>query len=478
MANFKVGQFTSTITGADATVTLGFQAKIFIAWTAMSPAYDTYYVETEIGYGYGYAPNPVPVVFAAFQTRWNDFWNAPNANGELGNGNIIFLGGSANYSSIVRQSITINSVTATEVVLRMQQNFNSELMKYDYVAIGGSDVEVGFGNGTTPTSTGIQAIAHGLASTPSCAFLHFGHTDDNTNGYAHSFGFTDGTNQAVTSLYQYGNGLGIGGATSFNPSVSKSYQKTTKCLIAQKAVDGSIIVEAGISSIDGTNINLNFTTAYTSGLEFKWLAIAGVTAFVGAFNQRTTTGTTTVNTNGVNPHVVIGQSWGIASSGSVQTEIQFSHFVTDGDAANQFCRWNANKSGVTHVSNMRYLRRHDQNGCLFKADLDATTSATLEAQGTLEFDPLNEVDEFVNDWTTVNAVASEWVFLALGTLVPGGELEMTMSGGLEFNSSALIDTRTGLLKIVPGKRSDTYNDLDTAIPNPFAETSLDPTEDM
>jgi hypothetical protein len=476
--NIEVGSFTSTITSSTNTINID-DVKILIIWTALCPDYNTTYVEVEFGSGWGNAPSPVPEVFAAFQTRWNDFWNAPNANSVLGNGNMIFMGGSANYSSIVRQSLNISSVTATTVVLTMNQNFNSELMKYDYLAIGGSDVSVSFGNGTSPIVVSSQNIAHGLGVTPACVILEWGETDDNTNGYGHSWGFSDGTNQGHSAVYQYGNGLGIGGATSFNPSVSKSLQRTDSAISVFKAVDGTVIARAGVDSLDSTNIVLDWTTVYGSGRPFKWLVIAGVTARVGSFNQRTSNGTTTVPTEGVIPLALIAQSWGLVTSTSIQNSIRFSHAVTEGDAV-QTNRWNGTDAGGSSYASSRFLRRHLNASALYTANPATVDTVAATAIGTIEFDGLT--DEFDAVWTTTDATAREWLFLAIGSeSVPPTTIEMTMDGGIAFGDEEERNVFSGLYQLTLDEVHDTLVDGSALIPRiivPIFKLALLPDEDM
>jgi hypothetical protein len=438
MADFKVGTFNSPSGAGSVTLTLGFEMKVLMLWTSLNTAYDSASEQIHFPYGFGNAVNPA-ARRGVFHSRFDGLFFKNAAKSTLGNTTIIFAGDGANFSSLIVQQASITAISATEVTLTWTDS--NAIYKYDYLAIGGAGVSCAIGSTTTRTTTGVQAIAHGLGAVPAVVGLYcYDGTNTSPAGYFGCAGFTDGTNQGVTAWHEAGTSGGAGGA---NPSSCHMYQRTNKLIAKLNRSTGALNAEGALFSLDATNLNIDWTTVDGVADDLNWFAITGITAQVGSFSQPGATGNQLIDNLNVLPEAIMYQSFGAITGTSPVNNIRYSRGITDGDAANQKCQAMLDDLGVTSVGTRRAMRIHSDDGCVYSAQPNGTSAATMLAQGTVSISS----NSFTVDWDTVDATAREWIWVAFGEAVPADNITMTMAGGIILGGEEERNVFSGLYQL-------------------------------
>lgn len=138
------------------------------------------------------------------------------------------------------------------------------------------------GVATSPTSPGNQTIAHGLGATPTLV-MFWGSAKANASTAGNFWRQSIG---AATSSTARGYSATV---TAEGSTQEQHKQRTDKCF-AYINNGSATLCEADFVSFDGTNITINWTTVFTSGLTFQWMAISGVDANVFNFDLSASTG--------------------------------------------------------------------------------------------------------------------------------------------------------------------------------------------
>jgi hypothetical protein len=167
------------------------------------------------------------------------------------------------------------------------------------------------------------------------------------------------------------------------------------------------------SAMLSNGFRLNNVTAPGGAYHAFYIALRGVKVKLGVETQKTSTGTK-ATTVGFNPSALL--LWGTnraASTAIDATQQKFSIGATDGTA-----------SGTTWASSTDNVTTTDANSSTVtgKVIRHATNPSTIDAEATVSFDSSG----FTLDWTTADATAREFFYLAIGTTsVPIGLVSET-----------------------------------------------------
>jgi hypothetical protein len=365
----KCGTITApTSLPASVTISPGGVPKLVHLFTSLQTTLDTF--DGEIYYCQLLACNDgtPTLVNDDLKARWDTFWSASSA----GRGSTSLIGGGANFSSITHMSWTV-SFSGASCSVNFGAVTHPGAWKIGYIVWYGDEVSASLQLVNCPTTTSIQAIAHGLGAIPSYAMVVGGRTvtGGGASGYV-SVGHIDGTRQGVSSWQIRGT------VPSAQPTVCKSYQVTDACCAILDKSSGAVIGEAEFVSWDATNIDLDWTTAPASAQSIVIAALSGVPAHVGTFTQPPASGRQLVSGLTVLPEVVLCQTVGKAASAAVQADARFSLGVSD--TSTQFVLGNFDTDGATTTKTRRCS---DTAAVLTSTPSAVTASATVSDMGAL-----------------------------------------------------------------------------------------------
>lgn len=214
-----------------------------------------------------------------------------------------------------------------------------------YIAIGGADVLASLVQLQTPTATGSQNYAHGLASAPTAVIMFSAGMSD-----APATTVTD----AITSI----------ALTDFASSrtIVRAMQHNQADAVAKRMnVSGfgvgftfsSGIPDIGTPSADGTNVSVNWTTADATARYAWMLCLSGVAAKLGTLTVPTTGTSLPVTGVGFQPLACLFASAMTAASAVVQANGSMMMGADDG--TNAVC------SGVTDLDASATMRSKSFN---------------------------------------------------------------------------------------------------------------------
>lgn len=271
-----------------------------------------------------------------------------------------------------------------------------------YLAIGGSDVtdsDAGFFN--TIATTGDQAVT-GIGFQPDVVLFWGSATTfnppfnfDNRNQY---FGLAVSNTQRATGS--------ISSRDAELTTQTFRRQLTDKCLAFHSSALGGNLGEADFVSMDVDGFTINWSVAPAGSVRVGYLAIRGGQYYVGSDLQRTTTGTEPTTGVGFLPTGLLMLSCNQIASATVDVHERFSVGAASG-AGTEGCIWEGDTDALD-ISSTDMSTLTDK--VIRLIDTDAPVAADAEA----DLDSF-DADGFTLDWTTADAVAREFVFLAMGS---------------------------------------------------------------
>jgi hypothetical protein len=251
--------------------------------------------------------------------------------------------------------------------------------------------KVGFFTKTNVTPAPVaQTVAHGLGATPKAIILW---TNYQSSNYRFAVGFSDGTNSGSMSCASENNK---------NPSVTA--QRGAAKALSIVEFDQTVLAEADVTSVDATNINLNWTTNSTVNAVIWYLAIGGtdVSAKVRNFTTRTTTGNQSITGVGFAPNIILNlyASSALTALGSLPNG---AIGMGAAGGANQWASHMSADNGVSPSNTVRGQRT------------DAALYLTTNALGVAKKAALASMDAdgFTLNYSTVDANATQVYTLAL-----------------------------------------------------------------
>jgi hypothetical protein len=264
---------------------------------------------------------------------------------------------------------------------------SASLFKYHYLVVGGSSLtDAKVVQVLSPLSTGAANYAHGMTEAPT-ALLSFSAANTAASGN------NDGGSQAGVNV----------GASDMTSSVhagayidQTSSARTHSSNFLEHSLVGGSIETATVTSVDDTNIALNWTAIDTREY-FYILALSGVTAEVGVFTSPATAIAVTVSTS-IEPEVFA--CWGVLMPNSAFDEADGRFCFGASDGTNQVCAGvvkNSAKEADQFSNSSSVLQVYDDTPTL----LEAATVAMSGADATVTF-------------ATADSALNEFQWLALG----------------------------------------------------------------
>jgi hypothetical protein len=384
----KAGSFAlNGTTGNQAITGVGFQPKVVLfLWNRLLA--DGTDVEGAINFGVGISSSARRA--AGFRSTDN---SASSANAAWNrNNSCIFINGLIVVDFVSQDSdgFTINVTTNTP----------ANAIIVNYLALGGTDLtDVAVGTIAAKTTTGNEPYT-GVGFQPTALMLFAGkwstdQLDTSTNG-AFTFGFA--TSSAARGA------VGERSRNGSNPQVSRHRQSTSK--VAVSLTDAGVFTEADLVSFDSDGFTLNYTTAGGTADIIYYLALRGPQVKVGALDQPTSTGNQTTSGIGFTPKALILASANDTSANNDATNNNGQ--VSIGWGTSSSARGSMWAGDLTAVSPTQTDK-----------DLDRTKIIKMLSPGTTTLNAAADLDSFAGDqfvlnWTTVDATARQVLYFALG----------------------------------------------------------------
>jgi hypothetical protein len=410
----KTNQLTGPAsTGNNATTDPGFQPKALIVWNGL---------QTATG--------------AVANAQWSLGMasDAVGSEGVLGTSSVdaaVTSAGTRIYSSgeMIRsctQGTTtdilranVNAIGATGFTLNWT-TLGTASPLYNYLALGGADItNAKVSLFQAATVTGPQAVT-GVGFRPDVVLLYISQsvTDGTPSiaGNSYSIG-------AATASNQWATGIGIQNAAADSNTRRAFYENS--CVIFPSATGDTIVREASLTSMDADGFTLNWTTVTATGHRVIALAIKGGQWKVGTETQKTSTGTKATTGVGFTPKCLILSSHCSATTGALVTDAARLSFGTTTGTSNNVSQWmgDVDNAPVTVANTIMSV-----NKCIVMATEGVLATPTTNAEAALSsFD----ADGFTLDWTTADATARVFGYVALGDTPPStgtGHGKLTMLG--------------------------------------------------
>ena len=274
-----------------------------------------------------------------------------------------------------------------------------------WLAIGGADISAHVGEWDPPTSTGNDSTT-GVGFTPDLLmFLEgfvAGELPQVSNDAEINIGFATASTEGA---------FGVAGLGSQTPSEAVRTQRSDRCLIGLTPTTSAVNREATIISMDADGFTLNWVTVVSPTFPAFYLALKGADVFVGAETQKTSTGTKATTGVGFTPSALMFLSFNAAATNSVVAHARVSIGVSQ-DGGGEASVWTGATDAANPASTDNAL---STTKALMLVDTDGASAVDAEADVTVWGS-----DGFTLDWTTADATARQFIFLALaiGSILP------------------------------------------------------------
>lgn len=374
-----------TTTGNQSYTGFGFKPKIIILWGNKLSSNTN---GTDASFGFGVATTATD----------NDTYAVVNGNGDLSNAAYT---NNAHCYSLIQSGAFANILALAELVSMDADGFTLHWTTTDGTARlinvlalgGGSFIRAGIGVDTAKTTNGTKATT-GVGFKPDCLFI-FASGALTTNGGTNTrdgVGWSDGTTDFSVSTC---------GTRNTNPSILFHAQRPK---IVALNNGSTIFNEANIQSFDPDGFTLNWTTTNGGANVFSYIALKGVLAKTGVFNQPTSTGNQAQTGIGFTPSALILQSACRVTSATLGADEERS-LGAGVSSSVRACTWMGSTNGQTSSG-------------IANSDLDNTKIIKLLTEGTPTVNASADLvsldsDGFTLNWGTVDATAREVGYLAL-----------------------------------------------------------------
>lgn len=270
-----------------------------------------------------------------------------------------------NAAGTVIEQADLSSFSADTVTLSWEVVDGSATRHYHYLVLGGTAFEATVLQVLSPTSTGVQNVAHGLSGAPTAllAFSTHGLQAPPSKDGAAETGFSIGGSDLTTSRYS--------GIYVSNSSELSSKTQTSNFLSHCQPIT---VNETATVTADATNVILDWTAANTA--EYYYIvAMLGVEAECGTYTTPTTTGSKVVTTS-ITPSVFM--TWGTmaVSSASVTDDASIVFGASDGTTDACAGVLNTTASGRRLSFSNAVLKVGDPLGAFFESATLATISGS------------------------------------------------------------------------------------------------------
>jgi hypothetical protein len=296
-----------------------------------------------------------------------------------------------------------------------------------YLAIGGDEVTADVGSFLTGTVDEAE-IEETISFEPTLVLFAPVPTTATSGGTTGmnmpALGFTDGTNQGTIAVNS------VNGAGTSN---THRYQRTNHCISWLNDSTGAIQMQAEIVSFAADAFTVRIKDVSTDQRVY-YLALGNVTAVVGAFNQRTSTGGQSITGLAFDPQALLTMSVQIAAAATVQDQNRLMIGAAGGGSAGASWAGDADNEGVT----INARRQTAQGVVLFADPAAAFASSTVVAQAAFtQF----TTGGFDLNWTTADATARQVLYVAfLGGASADVEAEPTFPSAEAIGGQTIGDT--------------------------------------
>jgi hypothetical protein len=270
-----------------------------------------------------------------------------------------------------------------------------------YLALGGTECLATSKSFTQRTTTGTQAIT-GVGFQPKLVI--FTYSQNNLNG---GYGVASSSTSRWACSYSM-----AGGASMSSTNLVSRIQDTTKCIsLLNSGGVTTTMCAADLTTMDADGFTLNWTTATSTTLQCRYLAIGGAGQFAtGTFTKSANTTDTTQTINaGLATAPGAYMVFGAATTSNTATQTGWRQSIggSDGTSYNSCCC--EVKTGVINTQARRYS---DSGGGANTVQRQRAVPASVSAAGA------NEVildhnsftsSGFVLDYAT-NAVTTQYIF--------------------------------------------------------------------
>jgi hypothetical protein len=272
-----------------------------------------------------------------------------------------------------------------------------------YLAIGGADLtNVKVATFNAATATGNQSITGTGFQPDALLFLSFGPIDPpfTATTFLGCLGLAVSSSQRGAIAPYSENGA--------DTTDCERYQRINQCLVSSLA--GAVSSEADFVSMDADGFTINWSNAPSAADRIFYLALKGGQYFVGNETQKTSTGTRATTGVGFTPKGLLVMGYNLTA----QTTPQDHNRLTVGAASGagvESCVWTGDTDalGTSSVDMSTSITKVLQH-------IDSDAPAGVDAEADLNaFDG----DGFTLDWTTADAVARQFLFLAMGDAADG-----------------------------------------------------------
>lgn len=375
----KAGSFVlNTVTGAQAVTGVGFTPKVVLFFMTIEAAdTDDFGASGTMAIGIGVSATARATIARAQGGASATRTSAVNTLVIYSTGGVDI--GTADLTSLDADGFTINWSTAPAAAWVV-----------NYIALGGSDLtNVVLKQITAPAATGNQAST-GVGFQPDALILI-------------SAGLTTASTTSATHAIL---GLGLAKSSSAQGTTStvdiSRIESTSSALITYSA-GSTKTLDAALTSLDSDGFTLNFGTT-TSGAVIWVLCLKGGSYAVGAETQKTSTGTKAKTGVGFTPTGILLASVGNTAAAAVDTTTATQLIGAASGATVRGYIWVGDKTAAVDA---RALNRAN----LIASYVPSNTSLPATSQADLSsFDS----DGFTLNWTTADATAREFIFMAFG----------------------------------------------------------------
>jgi len=277
---------------------------------------------------------------------------------------------------------------------------------YNYLALGGTDItNVATGSFSADTTTGSQAIS-GLGFQPDIVFLFMTLqtvAGDANNNSQYGFGV----------MHSSGQWTFAGKAQNAQATMNTSCMFfNNKCLAIPATTTNAVVWDASYTSMDSDGFTINIDTTDGTAFLIGYMAIKGGQWKVGTETQKTSTGTKATTGIGFTPvAVMFGSVCDTQTAGTADHNRQM--FGVSTGASQNTCLFAGDSDATANAVSSTIM---SSTKCLVMAT-EAGASPTTQAEAVLStFDS----DGFTLDWTTADATARVFGYVAIGANSTGG----------------------------------------------------------
>lgn len=271
-----------------------------------------------------------------------------------------------------------------------------------FLALAGDVVSAEVGSFNLTTGTGDVAVT-GVGFRPDFVLMLWTFTEAVDTDTTH---LGMGIGMAVSSTQR--GALATVNEDGANPPDTWRQQRSSQCILVLAPSTGAQDAIADFVSMDSDGFTVNKSDGPAATVSIFYLALRGARWAVGTFNQPGSTGNQATTGVGFPPRALLLLSFQAAADDTILAE----HKIMMG------CGTGATARGCTSIHSVDGVT--SQNAENLQRDLIAqmiTADTTIDAEGDLTS---LDTDGWTIDWTTVDAVARQLLYLAIGDDAPRG----------------------------------------------------------